>query len=318
MGRDSGSCSAFSVWTSLMFALLKFSCKVQVKEMLRDDIAYYLRNREVFDGAKDASLEAYRTDLNKLLEYCEREGYTRSDQITERDLKEMIGQMASQGASGHTLRRMISTMRGYFSSLVRDGQMKEDPSEILSAVEDAAPFSRTPEDPLTQEQMDRLIEAAGQNRQLGTRDAAILGLLCGTGMRSSELLGLRLCDIEPVICYVTAAAGTQNERRIPFPGTLYPILEKYLRTKGSDFSNRNDILFRNRSHSPLSRQGLWKLVHNYGRRAGIEGNVTPDRIRYSVMVRLSESGADEEHICSIMGYHSVTALRAAMNKPGRG
>lgn len=282
--------------------------------MLKDDIEFYLQNRVLFDGVKEATASACRTDLNKLESFAFKEKIERSDQITPEFLKKMMDSMAGEGASEHTLRRMISTLHGFFRSLMLDGQIREDPSEILSGPEDASASRRQGDAPLSREEMDRLMQTPPRDGGQGIRDALILGLLCGTGIRTGELLRLRLSDIDPVICYITVMPGTDEERRIPFPGSLYPVLEKYLRAKGSDFSVRNDILFRNRSGEPLSRQGLWKIVHRYGRMAGIEGNVTPDRIRSSVLVSLSQSGADEEHICRLMGYQSAAAMRAALRK----
>lgn len=170
---------------------------------------------------------------------------------------------------------------------------------------------------LTTEQTNRLLAQPKDNSAKGLRDKAMLELLYATGIRVSELISLKLTDVNFDTGYITCV-DSHKERMIPMTPVAKDALVRYIRDGRPQLVKDEDSiwLFTNCSGDAMSRQGFWKLIKSYGKRAGIESEITPHMLRHSFAAHLVCSGADLKSVQEILGHSdiSTTQMYAHMNQ----
>lgn len=170
---------------------------------------------------------------------------------------------------------------------------------------------------LTTEQTNRLLAQPKDNSAKGLRDKAMLELLYATGIRVSELISLKLTDVNFDTGYITCV-DSHKERMIPMTPVAKDALVRYIKDGRPQLvKDENSIwLFTNCSGDAMSRQGFWKLIKSYGKRAGIESEITPHMLRHSFAAHLVCSGADLKSVQEILGHSdiSTTKMYAHMNQ----
>ncbi|SDZ79451.1 integrase/recombinase XerD [Lachnospiraceae bacterium NK3A20] len=276
-------------------------------EELIEEYLSILRNERHLSPHTSA---AYRADLNKLIAFAAKWQITEIGEMDEPLLEDFILDLKTSGASENTVRRMIASLHGFFDYLAKRGILPRDTSEPLCNIESAkgARKGKVPE-PLPPEELSDLLAAPGREKRAGIRDTAILYLLASSGMKVTELLPLRIRDLDFLLNTVRVQAGTENERSVPLDDAAADALRVYIDAFRHDFTGRDDILFRNRTGGSLTRQRIWKLVRDYGVRAGIREPVTPERLRDTAAARLLSFGMEEERVRELLGLHSLIALR---------
>ena len=185
--------------------------------------------------------------------------------------------------------------------------MAEDPTELLEVPRLGAPLPRD----LTLEEVDRLLAQPDPAEPLGVRNQAMLEVLYATGLRVSELLALRLQDLNLEVGYDVAYGKGKKERLVPVGEVALEKLKDYLSRvrPGLTKSARAPYVFLNRSGRRLSRQGFWKLLHRYALQAGISSPVTPHVLRHSFATHLLERGADLRSVQLMLGHASISTTQ---------
>lgn len=213
-----------------------------------------------------------------MVQYFEEQGIDRPQQITAMGLNSYILYLESQGKKPATVSRNIASLKAFFHYLQKDGYVKENAAEGLKAprVERKAPAI------LSEEETFRLLEQAGGLTPKELRDRAMLELLYATGIRVSELISLKLSDVNLQMEYLTCR-DSGRERIVPFNAVAKQALEAYLEQGRAALLSEEDssYLFTNCSGQVMSRQGFWKLVKSYGKKAGITGELTSHTLRRS-------------------------------------
>ena len=168
---------------------------------------------------------------------------------------------------------------------------------------------KTPET-LTVEEVNLLLDQPSGDSPKEIRDKAMLELLYATGIRVSELIGLKISDVNLSTSSITCKHGS-SERSIPFSNTAKAAITKYLKDTRSAMvdDNAGDILFTNCSGQPMSRQGFWKLIKYYGNKAGIEKDITPHTLRHSFAAHLVENGADLKSVQEMIGHSDISTTQ---------
>lgn len=278
--------------------------------MIQSDIEDYLRHLEVTRHISENTQSSYRRDLRRLDAFAERQGIYGVRDMNTAFLLELTDEMKADSASASTIARMVSCLHGFFAYMVEAGRIEEDPSEGIVTAK-AARGTRSKETPqiLTAEEVRRLLAAPDTSKPLGMRDAAILRLLYSTGIRTNELTRVRIMDLDFLINYLTVREEDGSTRQVPFSINTAAAIHAYLRVVHGHMDTGNDILFINRAGAPISRQGVWKLVRKYGEAAGIEGEVTPMRLRSTLAAHLLERGADPESVREILGHESLASTK---------
>ena len=253
---------------------------------------------------------SYQRDLRKLERYLEQQGVDRADQMTATNLNSYILYMEKNGFAPSTVSRSIASIKAFSHYLLVQGVLKEDISQTLKSprIEKKMP------EILSIEEIDRLLAQPSGKNPKDVRDRAMLELLYATGIRVSELISMKVSDVNMKLAYIVCRDG-DRERIIPFGQKARKALEQYLHTargillKGQD----SDTLFTNCSGSPMSRQGFWKLIKSYARKAGITSEITPHTIRHSFAAHLVENGADLHAVQEMMGHSDISTTQIYVN-----
>ena len=256
---------------------------------------------------------SYERDLKKMSLYLTELGVNRVDAVTPEVLNSYIIEQEQSGLKPATVSRSIASMKAFFHYEELEQKISEDPALNLKApkVEKKAPSI------LTTEETDRLLSQPKENSPKGLRDKAMLELLYATGIRVSELISLKLTDVDLSTGYIICV-DAHKERVIPITPVAKDTLVRYIREGRPQLvKDENSVwLFTNCSGEAMSRQGFWKLIKSYGKRAGIESEITPHILRHSFAAHLVCSGADLKIVQEILGHSdiSTTQVYAHMNQ----
>ena len=255
---------------------------------------------------------SYKRDLMKFRKYMEEQGIESVDQITVTNLNSFILYLEKNGFAAATISRNIAAIKAFFHYSLKEGTIKADPSEALKSpkIEKHVPEVLTPEEVV------RLLEQPKGEAPKELRDKAMLELLYATGIRVSELISISVEDVNLQMGYIVCKDATK-ERVIPFGSEAKHALIHYL-NQGREAmiaDNHSHVLFTNCSGQQMSRQGFWKLIKYYAKKAGIESDITPHTLRHSFAAHLVENGADLRSVQEMLGHSdiSTTQIYASMN-----
>jgi integrase/recombinase XerD len=256
---------------------------------------------------------SYHRDLKKVVAFLNAKGLTELDNITEEDLQAYVESMKEQHFATATISRNIASIKAFFHFLQQERLIKQDVSEHLKAPK----IEKKMPEILTTEEVVRLLEQPSGDTPKEIRDKAMLELLYATGIRVTELITLKVSDVNLPMSFIVCK-DAHKERVIPFGMAAKNALVKYL-TEARDKmleDKSSDILFVNcSSGSSMSRQGFWKLIKYYSKKAGITTDITPHTLRHSFAAHLVENGADLRSVQEMLGHSdiSTTQIYANMN-----
>jgi len=214
--------------------------------------------------------------------------------------------LGGYGMKPATISRNIASMKAFFLYLYKNQKIASDPTEHLKApkIEKKLPSV------LTTDEMNRLLDQPSGNSPKELRDKAMLELLYATGIRVSELISLKLTDINLQMEYVSCT-DSHRERTIPFGKKAKEALKRYLQDGRPKLveNEESEWLFTNCSGQSMSRQGFWKLIKAYGGKAGIESEITPHTLRHSFAAHMVSNGADLKSVQEMLGFADISAAQ---------
>ncbi len=253
---------------------------------------------------------SYKRDLNKMLHFMKSRDVVTSSEITKKVLEDYLDSLYESGFAAATVSRNIASLKAFFHFLVKESYVTKDISDILKAPKIE---KRVPE-VLSAEEVICLLEQPKSDTPKEIRDKAMLETLYATGIRVSELISLKLSDINLAQGYVVCK-DSHKERVIPIGMQARKSLSDYLNHSRSVLlDNRLDpTLFVNCSGKPMSRQGFWKIVKHYSKKAGISTDITPHTIRHSFAAHLVENGADLRSVQEMMGHSDISTTQIYAN-----
>lgn len=258
-------------------------------------------------GLSDRTVSAYHRDLDRLLLYLEEEGVGEPAAITSTLLRGYIYRLKDEGLAAASIRRALSSMRTYFHYLVAEGVIPSDPTEKLEAPRG---WRRLPE-VLPVETVVRLLEAPDQDHPLFWRDRSILETLYASGVRVSELVGMRLLDLDLREGVILVFGKGGKERLVPLGGIAVGAMERYLEglRPRLDRGEGEGIVFLNHRGRPMTRVAVWQIVRGAAERAGIEGKLSPHTLRHSFATHLLEGGADLAVVQELLGHADISTTQ---------
>lgn len=254
---------------------------------------------------------SYRRDLTKMRIYLEiTAGSPAVYEVTEENLKKYMAYMERKKFKPSTISRSIASIKAFYHYLLKEGMVEKDISDCLKAprVERRAP------DVLSVEEMEKLLNQPSGRSDKEIRDSAMLRLLYATGIRVSELINLRVSDVNMQMGFLICREG-DKERMIPFDNRVQDALRRYL-TRARDRMAANeakDILFVNCSGTPMSRQGFWKLIKSYAKKAGITKDITPHTLRHTFAAHQVENGTDLKSVQEMLGHSDISTTHMYVN-----
>lgn len=240
----------------------------------------YLEN--VKKTSKNTST-SYERDLHKLQRFLQSQSVETISAVTVTNLNSYILYLEKQQFAPSTISRNIAAIKSFYHYLMKNGKVTNDISEALKPpkVEKKVP------EVLSKEEMQQLLEQPALDTGKGIRDKAILELMYATGIRVSELISLKLSDVNLGLGYINCREQSK-ERVVPFHGEAGKALEVYINRSRKQLlgEKENEHLFVNCSGGSISRQGIWKMLKSYAKKAGIESEITPHTIRNSFAMHL--------------------------------
>ena len=248
--------------------------------------------------------------MKKLEKYLTEGGFETAEQITSTVLNSYVLYMERKNFAASSISRSIASIRAFFQFLTQKYRWKENPAEKLKApkIEKKLP------DILSVEEVELLLKQPKENTAKGIRDRAMLELLYATGIRVSELISLKVKDINLKLGYLTCSSG-ERERVIPFGTTAKQAVEHYMEGARKILlgEQESDYLFLNCSGKSMSRQGFWKVLKGYAASAGIQQDITPHTLRHSFAAHLVQNGADLKSVQEMMGHSDISTTQIYMN-----
>ena len=253
---------------------------------------------------------SYRRDLYQLAGFLRaRYQMTKVEDLTATALYGYIRFLEEKQRKAATISRNIASIRAFCHYLVREGVLMMDVSETLKAprVEKKLPGVLSPEE------VERLMDAVQGTSPKELRDKAMLELLYATGMRVSELIAVQMEDVNFSLEYVVCR-DAERLRVIPLGGKAKEALKFYLKEARDRLlcGKKGNYLFVNCQGNSMSRQGFWKNLKEYARKAGIEEDITPHTFRHSFAAHLVENGADLRDVQEMLGHSDISTTQIYM------
>ena len=255
---------------------------------------------------------SYKRDLAKVCHFLGQRGVTDVRAVKADDLKDYIIGLEEQKLAAATVSRNIASLKAFFQYMLQQGKVTEDISRNLKApkIEKKIP------EILSMDEVAALLEQAEGDSPKEIRDKAMLELLYATGIRVTELITLKVSDVNVSMSFIMCK-DAHKERMIPFGNKAKTALARYLDTARDEMveDKSSNVLFANCSGKPMSRQGFWKLIKHYAKKAGITADITPHTLRHSFAAHLVENGADLKSVQEMLGHSdiSTTQIYANMN-----
>jgi integrase/recombinase XerD len=274
----------------------------QQADLLADQFVNHLR---VEKGLADNTIQSYSRDLLRFSQFLE--GRKRSPlHVTQDDIIAYMSTL-QKGLSARSCARSLSALKMFFRFLVTEGRIESSPARLLGAPK----LPRKLPGVLTRDEVDMLLAQPDSSNQRGQRDKAMLELLYATGLRVSELVGLQRSNVNLEAGYVRMVGKGSKERMVPMGTKALEVLKAYLsEARGKLLKNRSSsYLFLNSRGEGLTRQGFWKIIKKYGKKAGIRKEINPHKLRHSFASHLLEGGADLRSVQVMLGHADISTTQ---------
>jgi len=274
---------------------------------LANHISSFLTFCRVEKGLAVNTLQAYTTDLERLSQFYAERGGDPAKPMTAEDLRAYIDSLYQAGLGSRSIARHLTTVRNFFSFLLREGVAADDPAEQIRGPRQWQTIPKFLNGP----EIERLLEAPDPSRPTGVRDRAMLELLYASGLRVSELCRLGMSDLNTELGVVRTTGKGNKQRLVPVGKEALGAVAEYLGTGRSALlkGRASRYLFVTARGGCLTRQAFWKLLAGYGRKAGIFRDLSPHVVRHSFATHLLEGGADLRSVQVMLGHADISTTQ---------
>lgn len=274
--------------------------------MLNRHIDEYLTYLKIERGLSDASISSYKQDLKQYSQYLKDENVTGVEDITTEILVAFLQFLSENNKSSKTIRRVQSTLRNFHQFLQFERIIDTNPALRLSTPKEERELPVV----LSIEEMETLLQAPDKTPQ-GIRDNAIMELLYASGLRVSELINLKLSDLNLDMGFIHVYGKGDKERIVPTTEYVAEKLNDYIKNQRLMLlkHENTDILFITNRGKGFTRQGLWKTIKKYVLISGISKNITPHTFRHSFATHLIENGADLRAVQEMLGHSDISTTQ---------
>ena len=270
------------------------------KDTCGAELRRYLHFCRIEKGLSANSLAAYRRDLRQFHDFLKGAAL---DKVSLETLRTYLDHLRAARLSNRSVARQVTTLRGFFGFLLEEGLIPANPAELLAAPKIGSTLPKY----LDRNSIDHLVDTPSADSSTGLRDRAMLDLLYATGVRVSELIQLRVSDLDEQEGTVRVIGKGNKQRLVPVGREALKSVERYcleqrpLLLKG----RTSPYLFITARGTRMTRQGFWKLLRSHGRVAGIFRNLSPHVLRHTFATHLLEGGADLRSVQTMLGHADI-------------
>jgi integrase/recombinase XerD len=254
------------------------------------------------------SVDSYARDLALLADFAERRGSSPAA-LSRTDLEVLVRELMADGRSPRSVARAVACYRGFFRFLVAEGRASASPADELRPPKAWKALPRY----LSAQDVDRLLGAPDVATAAGIRDRALIELLYATGLRVSELVGLRPADVNLEASYLTCTGKGSKQRVVPIGDEAAFWVRRYVRESRAALLGRRKsarlFVSARGGGAGLTRVGFWKILRTYARQAGLRAPISPHVLRHSFATHLLERGADLRAIQTMLGHADLSTTQ---------
>lgn len=275
---------------------------VSMEERIAAFIIYLQEEKK----ASENTVLSYARDLRGFCHFLQEAGISDAAKVNRTNVMAYMYELQKQKKAGATVSRNIASIRSFYQYLQRQGVVLENPALDLEAPK----VEKKPPEILSLEKVELLLEQPKGDEPKEIRDKAMLEVLYATGIRVTELISLKLSDVNLTMEYIRCGNQTKS-RIIPIGTQAKYALHRYIEKARGQMLLRadEDTLFVNCSGKPMSRQGFWKIIKFYAKKAGIQEHITPHMLRHSFAAHLIENGADLRSVQEMLGHSDIATTQ---------
>ncbi|MCP2619590.1 site-specific tyrosine recombinase XerD, partial [Candidatus Aminicenantes bacterium AC-335-K20] len=270
-----------------------------------DYIKSFLDYLSIEKGLSSNTIQSYRRDLEKLKLFLEKK--CSIEKATGKDISNFIQHLGKLNLSSRSIARCLSAIKNFYKFLILEGIIEVNPTLNISSPKIWFTLPRY----LTFDEVEKLLSSPDESSEIGLRDKAILETMYATGLRVSELISLKLSDLNLELGYIKCVGKGGKERIIPLGKIANQKIRDYLKSSRNKLLKNEDseFLFVNYRGKKLTRQGLWKIIKGYAMQIGLKSKITPHTLRHSFATHLLEKGADLRSVQLMLGHSQITTTQ---------
>ena len=272
---------------------------------MKSEILRFINYITVEKGLALNTQQAYTSDLKKFQDYLGKEMEVKN--VSRGTILEFLTSLQTHGLNPRSISRTLVSLRNFFQFLLFENDQHENPCENIESPKAWKELPRV----LSIDQVDSLLSQPNLSTDLGIRDKAMIEVLYATGLRVSELISIRMQDVQHELGYLNCVGKGSKIRVVPLGRSALSSMESYLRMARSRIlkNKQSEYLFVNRQGVKLTRQGFWKLLGRYGRKAGIPVKLKPHLLRHSFATHLLQRGADLRSVQMMLGHSDISTTQ---------
>jgi integrase/recombinase XerD len=273
---------------------------------LESQIRTFMNYLRVEKGLASNTIYAYRRDIAKFAAFAE--GRRLGIRAVRRDdIVDFLGSLYRQRLDSRSVARHLVTIRHFFRFALTEGFIDEDPAANIESPK----FRQSLPEFLSLEEVERLLRQPDQTSALGIRDRAMIELMYSTGVRVSELCGLRLSDLQMDPGCLRCIGKGDKERLVPVGRDALKSVQQYIRDVRAKLLPKggSPCLFLNQQGHKMDRITFWKTLSKYGRKAGLRKSMTPHMLRHSFATHLLDRGADLRSVQMMLGHSDISTTQ---------
>jgi integrase/recombinase XerD len=269
-------------------------------------IRSFLTYIRIEKGLAENTLLAYRRDLVKFADFVAK-NHLEAERIVRSNLVDYLSSLYQRRLDSRSVGRHLASLRQFFRFLCSEGIIREDPALNIESPR----FRHSLPSFLSLEEVERLLAQPDAKTVVGLRDKAMIELMYSTGLRVSELCGLRVSDLEMQVGCLRCLGKGNKERLVPVGRSALALVQEYLRDSRPKLlgDKTSASLFLSRIGTPINRIAFWRMLSDYGRKAGLRMRLKPHMLRHSFATHLLDRGADLRSVQMMLGHADITTTQ---------
>jgi integrase/recombinase XerD len=273
---------------------------------LEADVRTFLSYLRVEKGLSDNTIQSYRRDMLKFVGFLDKQNLVTA-RIQRQDVVDFLAMLYKRRLDSRSVARHLVTIRHFFRFSLLEGFIKEDPAATIESPK----FRQSLPYFLSVEEVERLLAQPDTSSAIGLRDKAIIELMYSTGIRVSELAGIRVGDLQLEAGCLRCIGKGNKERLVPVGKKALAVVEAYMKKSRPELlkDNASANLFLNQRGRPMDRVMIWKMMGRYGRKAALRKPLKPHTLRHSFATHLLDRGADLRSVQMMLGHSDISTTQ---------